>query len=75
MPTAITVKQMHKALSDLIKQGHGERKIALTDDDECNGIHECWFVPSIWREDEMEFLNLPHGVSAKDVASSYVVMG
>ena len=75
MASAITVKQMHKALGDLIKKGHGNRKIMLTQDDECNGIHECWFAPSIWNADDCYCLLLPHGITAKDVAKNYVVIG
>ena len=72
---AITVKQLHAELGKLIKQGQGNRKVALTQDDECNGVHECWFAPSIWREDEVGCLLLPFGMTAKMLADEYVVIG
>lgn len=75
MAKAITVKQLYAALGKLIKQGNGNRKIMLTQDDECNGIHECWFCPSIWSAEEVEYLLLPYGVTPKDVADNYVVLG
>lgn len=75
MAKAITVKQLYAALGKLIKQGNGGRKIMLTQDDECNGIHECWFYPSVWTEDDLECILLPYGVAAKDVAENYVVLG
>lgn len=75
MAKAITVKQLYAELGKLIKQGNGNRKIMLTQDDECNGIHECWFYPSIWSAEEVGYINLPFGVSAKDVAENYVVLG
>lgn len=75
MPTAITVKRMYAELGELIKQGQGGRKIMLTQDDECNGIHQCWFAPSIWREEELHYIDIPFDVTPKDVAENYVVIG
>lgn len=75
MAKAITVKQLYAELGKLIKQGNGNRKIMLTDDDECNGIHQCWYYPSVWNEDELKCINLPFGVTPKDVAESYLVLG
>lgn len=75
MAKAITVKQLYAELGNLIKQGNGNRKIMLTEDDECNGIHQCWFYPSIWSAEEVGYINLPHGITPKDVADNYVVLG
>lgn len=43
MSTPLTVKQLLKHCQDEIKKGHGDRIIALSNDDEGNGYHYCWY--------------------------------
>lgn len=38
-----TVKQLLKLCQDEIKKGHGDYTIMLSDDDEGNGYHYCWY--------------------------------
>ena len=39
----MTVKQLLKFCQDEIKAGHGDCSIMLSDDDEGNGYHYCWY--------------------------------
>lgn len=40
----MTVKQLLKFCQDEIKAGHGDCSIMLSDDDEGNGYHYCWYA-------------------------------
>ena len=39
----MTVKQLLKFCQDEIKAGHGDCSIMLSNDDEGNGYHYCWY--------------------------------
>jgi len=52
----ITVKQLAEELNELIEKGKGDYPIFLTDDEECNGYHGCWFNASA--ADEMDDFDL-----------------
>ena len=43
MNKPLTIKQLLKYCQDEIKKGHGDYTIMLSDDDEGNGYHYCWF--------------------------------
>ena len=43
MDKPLTVKDLLKLCQDEIKKGHGDYSIMLSDDDECNGYHYCWY--------------------------------
>lgn len=39
----LTVKDLLKLCQEEIKKGHGDCSIMLSDDDEGNGYHYCWY--------------------------------
>ena len=43
MNKPLTVKELLKLCQDEIKKGHGDCSIMLSDDDEGNGYHYCWY--------------------------------
>lgn len=43
MDKPLTVKELLKLCQDEIKKGHGDHTIMLSDDDEGNGYHYCWY--------------------------------
>ena len=52
MNKAITVKQLRKIFDKLDDAGKGDYQVFLTDDEEMNGYHACWYLPEA--ADEME---------------------
>lgn len=53
----MTVKQLLKFCQDEIKVGHGDCSIMLSDDDEGNGYHYCWYSFSMADEYTEEFVD------------------
>lgn len=43
MNKPLTVKDLLKLCQDEIKNGHGDYSIMLSNDDEGNGYHYCWY--------------------------------
>jgi len=43
MANQLTVNDMYKALAQAKKDGYGKRYIVLSDDNEGNGFHGCFF--------------------------------
>ena len=43
MNKPLTIKQLLRCCQDEIKKGHGDYTIMLSDDDEGNGYHYCWY--------------------------------
>lgn len=76
---AITVKQMYKSLEAAMKAGFGDKKILLSNDDEGNGYHECFFVltPDIgsFGFGDRFAPSLPFNVSPEDAEKNYVIIG
>ncbi len=55
MNKAITVSELKKDLDRFVAAGKGDYQIFITDDEECNGYHACWFRPTAADElDESE---------------------
>lgn len=44
MDRPYTIKELAKLCQDEIKKGHGDRIIMLSNDDEGNGYHYCWYA-------------------------------
>lgn len=44
MDKPLTVKDLLKLCQDEITKGHGDYSIMLSDDDEGNGYHYCWYA-------------------------------
>ena len=49
---AITVKKLREVFDKLDDAGKGDYQVFLTDDEEMNGYHACWYVPEA--ADEMD---------------------
>ena len=49
---AMTVKCLYEAFKKLIEAGKGDYQVFLTDDEEMNGYHACWYLPEA--ADEMD---------------------
>lgn len=45
-----TVKQLYEELGELIKAGHGDRALVISDDNEGNGYHGMFYSPSLGEE-------------------------
>lgn len=53
----MTVKQLLLFCQDEIKAGHGDCSILLSDDDEGNGFHYCWYSFSMVDEYTKDFVD------------------
>lgn len=74
MAKAITINELYKALAKYKKEGKGEKKILLTNDDECNGFHECFFMITPFIK-EFNYAHLPYGVTLEQAINDYVILG
>lgn len=57
-----------------IAKGNGEKKIMLSNDDEGNGFHECFFTFTDPKDAGIEPYLLPYGVTEKNVGE-YLILG
>lgn len=76
----ITVDELYKALGQARKAGFGSKKILLSNDDEGNGYHECFYtvstdVKSFGFDNVWAAGMLPYGVSPEDAENDYVIIG
>jgi hypothetical protein len=72
---ALTVDELYKALGQARKDGFGKKKILLSNDDEGNGYHECFFsVATNTEEFGLSYNDLPYGVEPEDL-DNYVIIG
>lgn len=76
---AITVNDLYNSLKKAIDAGFGDKKILLSNDDEGNGYHECFFVltsdiGSFGFGDRFA-PSLPFNVSPEDAEKNYVIIG
>lgn len=73
---AITVDELYEALAQVRKAGMGSKKIMLSNDDEGNGYHECFYeVTTNMEALELSYNDLPYGVSPEDAVNDYVIIG
>lgn len=55
----VSVKDLRDKLDELVEKGKGDYPIFLTNDEECNGYHGCWYLPTVADEcDESEAADL-----------------
>lgn len=52
MDKALTVKRLLEEFKKLDDAGKGDYQVFLTDDEEGNGYHACWYIPEA--ADEMD---------------------
>lgn len=76
----VTVDELYKALAQVRKAGMGSKKIMLSNDDEGNGYHECFFavttdIKSFGFDRGWAAAMLPYRVSAEDAENNYVIIG
>lgn len=74
---AMTVRQLMNACANAIKDGYGNHKILISNDDEGNGYHELFYAISPIKEKELEYIEnymLPFGVNKNDLIN-YVTLG
>lgn len=74
----MTVNELYEALARVRKAGMGGKKILLSNDDEGNGYHECFFsvatdIKSFGFENAAYML--PYGVMPEDAEKDYVIIG
>ena len=75
MEKALTIKELHSALGNAIKDGYGDRKILLSSDDEGNSYHEMFFAMSMARDCVSSDCQLPYGVTMDEANNEYVILG
>lgn len=71
----LTVKDLQSWCNSAVKQGFGKRKIVITNDDECNGVHELFNGFSLLQAEDARCLFLPHGVTASELEKDYIMLG
>lgn len=57
MEKPLTIKDLYKLCQEEIKKGHEDCSILLSDDDEGNGYHYCWYAFTEIDEYTEEFVN------------------
>lgn len=71
----MTIDSLYAALATARKNGMGAKKILLSNDDEGNGFHECFFAVSPMSKDFLFPGSLPYGVTEEDALNDYVILG
>ena len=76
----ITVDELYKALAQARKAGMGSKKIMLSNDDEGNGYHQCFFsvtsdMESFGFDEAWAAGMLPYSVSPEEAVKDYVIIG
>lgn len=75
MNSAIKVKDLYEVLKGAVRDGLGDKKILISNDDEGNGYHECFFGLSEVKGNIYEENMLPYGVTLKEAEKNYVILG
>lgn len=76
----ITVDELYKALAQARKAGMGSKKVMLSNDDEGNGYHQCFFsvttdMESFGFDEAWAVGMLPYSVSPEEAVKDYVIIG
>lgn len=71
---AVTVNHLLKLCQMEIAKGNGKKKIMLSNDDEGNGFHECFFTFTDPKDAGIEPYLLPYGVTEENVGE-YLILG
>ena len=70
----MTIDDLYRFLAAERKKGNGKKKVLLSDDDEGNGFHPCFFGVTPVDKNIIAYACL-HGVSAEDAMNDYVILG
>lgn len=63
---AITIKELEEECKKQIKKGNGNKTIMLSNDDEENGYHYCWYLFSTPDEILMEDYFIDEKIASKE---------
>lgn len=61
----ITVEQLRDMCDQAIKEGLGNRYVLLSDDEEGNGFHECYYAFSKGEEFANSYVETPYDLDLK----------
>lgn len=73
MAHVLTIDELYRELAIARNNGLGKKKIMLTEDDECNGLHLMFFGISE-ADGYVGNVHLPYGVEPNEIGD-YVVLG
>lgn len=59
----LTVEALYKSLGRLVKAGQGNKKIVISDDNEGNGYHGCFFATTSDPKAVSSVINLSNGLN------------
>ena len=71
---ASTVEHLRTLCQMGIAKGNGKKKILLSDDDEGNGFHECFFTFTDPHNLTIDAYLFPHGVTEENIYE-YLILG
>lgn len=74
---AVTIKRLYELLKEEVKNGRGDKKILLSNDDEGNGYHQMFYELTTIKEEDAKYYDeyMLSGVSVKDAIKDYVILG
>ena len=65
-PRPLTVKELEVLCKEEIKKGNGNKVIMLSDDDEGNGYHYCWYSFSTPEEALLQDYQIAENIASKE---------
>lgn len=74
MAHTITVKELEKFCKEQVKNGNGNKKIMLSDDEEGNGYHDLFFAFTPVTKDAVAYTFL-HDCSEEEALKDYIILG
>lgn len=75
---AITINQLLAECQKQVENGNGDKHILISQDDEGNGYHECFFgftPASEFGGADIDDYLLPYGVDGETFNNEYIVLG
>ena len=74
---ALTIRQLFVLCQEEMKNGNGNKKVMISDDDEGNGYHElfCGFTPTEEMFEGCCYEILPYGVNTEKAIKDYIILG
>ena len=73
----ITVKELYEALGVLVRNGEGDKKIIIADDNEGNGYHGAYFTVTAKPKNVKECIDSSNGLydSQEEDPNNLVIVG
>lgn len=72
--TEMTIRTLFSLCVEQMKNGNGDKKILISNDDEGNGYHGLYFAFSETNKMSLSEFELPYGVKVSEL-SDYVILG